>query len=50
VNKPSSREPDVSAIVRTVIAERRDRPAPRATYRLQFNHTFTFRDATEIVP
>ena len=25
-------------------------PVPRATYRLQFNHTFTFRDATAIVP
>jgi len=25
-------------------------PPPRATYRLQFNHTFTFRDATAIVP
>ncbi len=25
-------------------------PAPRATYRLQFNHTFTFGDATAIVP
>lgn len=25
-------------------------PAPRATYRLQFNHTFTFADATALVP
>ncbi|MGC4191810.1 MAG: malto-oligosyltrehalose synthase [Thermomicrobiales bacterium] len=26
------------------------RPVPRATYRLQFNHTFTFDDARRIVP
>jgi (1->4)-alpha-D-glucan 1-alpha-D-glucosylmutase len=25
-------------------------PQPRATYRVQFNHTFTFRDAEKIVP
>lgn len=25
-------------------------PAPRATYRLQFNHEFTFTDATKLVP
>ncbi len=29
---------------------RRDGRVPRATYRLQFNHRFTFRDAAELVP
>ena len=42
--------PDIAAMVATVIAERRALPLPRATYRLQLNYTFTFRDATAIVP
>ena len=32
------------------IARALERPLPRATYRLQFNHTFTFEDARRIVP
>ncbi|MGB3306664.1 MAG: malto-oligosyltrehalose synthase [Thermomicrobiales bacterium] len=43
-------DPDVAAIVEAIIRDRRAMPPPRATYRLQFNHTFTFADATEIVP
>ena len=50
MNQSSPNRPDVSGIVRDLIADRRARPAPRATYRLQFNHTFTFRDAEAIVP
>ncbi|HYJ13693.1 MAG TPA: alpha-amylase family glycosyl hydrolase, partial [Thermomicrobiales bacterium] len=42
--------PDVATIVAAVVADRRTLPPPRATYRLQLNHTFTFRDATAIVP
>jgi len=32
------------------MASRRATPAPRAAYRIQFNHTFTFNDAAAIVP
>ena len=39
-----------AGLVREVVARRRSAPPPRATYRLQFNHTFTFNDAREIVP
>jgi (1->4)-alpha-D-glucan 1-alpha-D-glucosylmutase len=42
--------PDIATIVAAVVADRRALPPPRATYRLQLNHTFTFRDATAIVP
>jgi (1->4)-alpha-D-glucan 1-alpha-D-glucosylmutase len=42
--------PDIATIVATVVADRRALSPPRATYRLQLNHTFTFRDATAIVP
>ncbi len=37
-------------LIRELVDERRALPAPRATYRLQFNHTFTFRQARDIVP
>ncbi|HWV22607.1 MAG TPA: malto-oligosyltrehalose synthase [Thermomicrobiales bacterium] len=37
-------------LVDGIVQERRSLPAPRATYRLQFNHTFTFADATALVP
>ncbi|MBA2247406.1 MAG: hypothetical protein H0W23_04695, partial [Chloroflexia bacterium] len=40
----------VAQLVQTFVEERRARPAPNATYRLQFNHQFTFRHAAEIVP
>jgi len=40
----------VPALVREVVVDCHAKPAPRATYRLQFNHTFTFRDAASIVP
>lgn len=43
-------DPGAAAIVGTIIRTRRTVPPPRATYRLQFNHTFTFVDATAIVP
>ena len=33
-----------------IIEQRLAMPVPRATYRLQFNHTFTFNDARVIVP
>ena len=39
--------PTVADLVREVFAERR---VPRATYRLQFNRHFTFKDALEQVP
>lgn len=38
------------SVVDGLIDACRTTPAPRAAYRLQFNHTFTFRDATAIVP
>ena len=41
---------EIDALVRTVIERRQAMPAPRATYRLQFNRTFTFNDARAIVP
>ena len=37
-------------LVHAFVASQRDLPAPRATYRLQFNHTFTFNHAAAIVP
>ena len=46
----SAVRPDIAATVAAVVAERRALPSPRATYRLQLNHTFTFRDAAAIVP
>lgn len=42
--------PDIASLAAAVVTERRALPPPRATYRLQLNHTFTFRDATAIVP
>lgn len=41
---------NIRDLVTEVVQGRRAMPAPRATYRLQFNHTFTFADATELVP
>lgn len=38
------------ACVQSIIAARRAVPPPRATYRLQFNATFTFAHALRIVP
>lgn len=37
-------------LVAGIVEERRAMPVPRATYRLQFNHEFTFADATALVP
>ncbi len=45
--------PDLSNaadIVRRALDRAADTAPPRATYRLQLNHTFTFDDAAEIVP
>lgn len=39
-----------AALVEAIVEEQQRHPAPRATYRLQFNHQFTFRQATAIVP
>jgi (1->4)-alpha-D-glucan 1-alpha-D-glucosylmutase len=36
--------------VADIVTDRQLQPAPRATYRLQFNHQFTFDDAAQIVP
>jgi (1->4)-alpha-D-glucan 1-alpha-D-glucosylmutase len=36
--------------VADIVSRRLARPAPRGTYRLQFNHRFTFTHATAIVP
>ncbi|MDQ4100343.1 MAG: malto-oligosyltrehalose synthase, partial [Chloroflexota bacterium] len=41
---------DVKRVLDEVLDERCQVPPPRATYRLQLNHAFTFRDATRIVP
>jgi len=41
---------DPATIVSDLIEARLAPAPPRATYRLQFNHTFTFKDATAIVP
>ncbi len=41
---------DLSRAVSEVMAAFRDRPRPRATYRLQLNHEFTFRQAEAIAP
>jgi len=41
---------DLAAEVDAAMRAALERPAPRATYRLQFNHTFTFADAERIVP
>ncbi|MDQ3539111.1 MAG: alpha-amylase family glycosyl hydrolase, partial [Chloroflexota bacterium] len=41
---------DPSKVVAETFAARLARPIPRATYRLQLNHQFTFRDAERIVP
>lgn len=41
---------DPSKAVSEAFAARLGRPAPRATYRLQLNHQFTFRDVTQVVP
>ncbi len=40
----------VRELVADAVQARRVIPAPRATYRLQFNHTFTFADAIKLVP
>lgn len=47
-----SRQPafDPSEAVSQTFAAFRSKPVPRATYRLQLNHQFTFRDAERIVP
>lgn len=42
--------PSAADLVRETVAAARKRVAPRATYRLQFNHAFTFTDAEAIVP
>jgi len=41
---------NIAATIHAFVEKRRDLPAPRTTYRLQFNHQFTFRQATDIVP
>ncbi len=41
---------DPSKAVSETFAARLERPAPRATYRLQLNHQFTFRDVERVVP
>ena len=40
----------IADVVHQLVESCRAKPAPRATYRLQFNHTFTFADAQAIVP
>lgn len=42
--------PDLSRAVSETIAGFLDRPVPCATYRLQLNHTFTFRRAEAVAP
>jgi (1->4)-alpha-D-glucan 1-alpha-D-glucosylmutase len=42
--------PDVDAILDTVANQLAGRRLPQATYRVQFNRSFTFRDAAELVP
>lgn len=37
-------------IFEAVVRRLAERPLPEATYRVQFNHCFTFRDAAELVP
>ncbi|MGB3327730.1 MAG: malto-oligosyltrehalose synthase [Thermomicrobiales bacterium] len=52
-HEPWSAPDDLDAVAHAVaqaIDAARERPVPRATYRLQFNHTFTFADARRIVP
>ncbi len=44
---PGSVLPDTNAIAEKILAERR---IPGATYRLQFNSDFTFRDAHALIP
>jgi (1->4)-alpha-D-glucan 1-alpha-D-glucosylmutase len=41
--------PAVDAILAAVVRKLEDRRLPEATYRLQVNHTFTFRDAENLV-
>lgn len=41
---------DIRSALAEVVHERRSMPPIRATYRLQFNHAFTFADATRLVP
>src|SRR5580704_11431259 len=43
------RHPAVDAILDAVIRRLAERRLPEATYRLQVNHTFTFRDAENLV-
>ncbi len=47
---PSKSVSPVAEVVDQVVADLAGQPPPRATYRLQLNHTFTFADATAIVP
>ena len=46
INLPAS----LRDLIAEIVQERRALPMPRATYRLQFNHAFTFADATRLVP
>ncbi|MGN6484997.1 MAG: alpha-amylase family glycosyl hydrolase, partial [Thermomicrobiales bacterium] len=47
---PTDGRDDLAREVEDAIAQAVGRPSPRATYRLQFNHTFTFDDARRVVP
>ncbi len=50
MSSPVIPDTHVADIVRAIVDRRRSQPVPRATYRLQFNGQFTFRQATDIVP
>ncbi|MGN6031396.1 MAG: malto-oligosyltrehalose synthase, partial [Thermomicrobiales bacterium] len=47
---PADGRDELAREVEDAIAQAVGRPSPRATYRLQFNHTFTFDDARRVVP
>ena len=43
-------DPQLRTLVDTILKQRSNQVAIRATYRMQFNHAFTFAHATELIP